>query len=380
MKGFIRKRGSTQTAYWHTIDPATGRRVQHTKGGFQTKTAAQEHLNSIIGKVQEGSWQRDQPLTVRELLEEHWLPAQRTRGLRPATLDQYRHVVVDWIVPNVGGVRVAALKPANVTRLADKLATTRSAAGKPGLSARSVQITVQVLKAATKWANVTGLLGRDPLMGVPRPRVESKSMTAWTTDEAREFLVATHDDRLAAAWALLLTRGLRRGELAGLRWASVDLEGGVLSIAETRIVVDGRPMTSAPKTSAGRRTIPLDDALVAMLRSYRAVQAQEQLLAGAAYERAGYVVADELGRPYSPDWISGRFEQLRGGTDLPRIRLHDCRHTAASLMLAAGVSTKVVSDLLGHSSPTITLTTYAHVMPGMAEQAGEQLSAALLSS
>jgi integrase len=96
------------------------------------------------------------------------------------------------------------------------------------------------------------------------------------------------------------------------------------------------------------------------------------------YGRDGHLVADELGRPYHPDWISERFGQLQAATDLPRIRLRDCRHTAASLMLASGVPTKVVSDLLGHSSPTITLTTYAHVMPGMAEQAGAALSASLL--
>lgn len=378
MRGFIRQRGSTQTAYWHTIDPATGARVQRSKGGFKTKREAQAHLNLVLGKVQDGSWRPEQPLTVRELLEEHWLPAQRTRGLRPATLEQYRHVVAHWIVPHVGGVRVATLKPATVTKLSDQLATSKSAKGRDGLSERSVQLTVQVLKAATRWALVTGLVARDPLAGVARPRVDSAAMVSWTAEQARTFLEATRDDRLAAAWALLLTRGVRRGELAGLRWANVDLDAGVLRIAETRISVAGKATASSPKTASGRRTIPLDDALVALLRRHRATQAQEQLVAGAAYDRRGYLVADELGRPYHPDWISDRFEQLQSALDLPRIRLHDCRHTAASLMLGAGVATKVVSDLLGHASPTITLTTYAHVLPGMAEEAGAQLSAALL--
>jgi integrase len=166
---------------------------------------------------------------------------------------------------------------------------------------RSVQITVQVLKAATKWANVTGLVGRDPLVGVPRPRVQSKSMTAWTTDEARSFLEATRDDRLAVAWALLLTRGLRRGELAGLRWKHVDLDLRVAQIAETRITVNGKPVPSTPKTAAGRRTIPLDETLTALLRSHKARQAQEQLVAGSAFDRSGYLIADELGRPYAPE-------------------------------------------------------------------------------
>jgi integrase len=97
-----------------------------------------------------------------------------------------------------------------------------------------------------------------------------------------------------------------------------------------------------------------------------------------AYEDGGYLLADELGRPYHPDTISGWFERKVAEVGLPRIRLHDCRHTAATLMLAAGAPVKVVADVLGHASPTITLSTYAHVLPGMAEEAGARLSASLL--
>lgn len=115
-----------------------------------------------------------------------------------------------------------------------------------------------------------------------------------------------------------------------------------------------------------------------MLRAHRARLAEERLAAGPAYEDEGYVLADELGRPYHPDTISDWFEDARRKAGLPRIRLHDTRHTAASLLLASGTPVKVVSDLLGHSSPTITLATYAHVLPGMAEEAGERLSALVL--
>jgi hypothetical protein len=105
VSSFIRRRGSTQTAYWHTIDSETGARKQHSKGGFKTKREAREHLNNIMGKVQEGSWRPDAALTVRELLEVHWLPAQRSRELRPATLAQYCTVIDSWIVPNIGACR-----------------------------------------------------------------------------------------------------------------------------------------------------------------------------------------------------------------------------------------------------------------------------------
>ena len=131
---------------------------------------------------------------------------------------------------------------------------------------------------------------------------------------------------------------------------------------------------------AGRRAVPLDEALIGLLRSYRAKQAQEKLAAGETYVDSGYLLADELGRPYHPDTISNWFDEAVKAAALPRIRLHDTRHTAASLMLSSGVPTKVVSELLGHASPTITLAIYAHTLPSMAEDAGAALSESLLGA
>lgn len=119
---------------------------------------------------------------------------------------------------------------------------------------------------------------------------------------------------------------------------------------------------------------------VAILRGHKATQSRERLASGGAYVDDGYLLADELGQPYHPETLSGMFDAAVKASKLPRIRLHDTRHTAASLMLAAGVPVKVVSEMLGHASPTITLATYAHVMPGMAEKAGAALSASLLGS
>ena len=135
-----------------------------------------------------------------------------------------------------------------------------------------------------------------------------------------------------------------------------------------------RAITSTPKTSAGKRSVPLDPSLVKLLKSHQTQQGAEKLAAGEAYTDEGYILADELGVPYHPDTISDWFETAVKATKLPKIRLHDTRHRAASLMLASGVPTKVVSELLGHSSPTITLSIYAHVIPGMAEDAGAALS------
>jgi integrase len=379
MKGFIRPRGETFTAYWELRDVATGRRVQHSKGGFRTKTAAQKHLNVVVGKVQEGSWRPDQPLNVRSLLQDHWLPAQRARELRPSTLEGYAVAIDHWIIPHLGGLPVASLTPAAVVEFMAALRSEKSANGRNGLSARTVQLATGVLKSACAWAVQAEILGRNPIAGVRRPRAAAPVMKVWTSDEARRFLEATREDRLAFAWALLLARGVRRGELCGLKWSAVDLDAGTLRIETTRTVVEGKPTASRPKTAAGLRSIPIDARLVALLRAHRRRQAAEKLAAGPAYEDSGFLLADELGRPYHPESISGWFDTKVAEVGLPRIRLHDTRHTAATLMLAAGTPVKVVSEMLGHSSPTVTLGIYAHVLPGMAEEAGARLSAALLS-
>jgi len=171
---------------------------------------------------------------------------------------------------------------------------------------------------------------------------------------------------------------LRRGELAGLRWDAINFDDGTFQIVRTRIAVDGRTVDSVPKTGAGRRLVPIDPSLVALLKSHETRQRAERLRAGDAWQGEGHVLADELGRPYHADYLSNRFDKLVERSGLPRIRLHDTRHTACSLMLASGVPVKVVQELAGHASPQITLALYAHCTPSMGREAGERLSERLL--
>jgi integrase len=377
MKGFTRKRGSTFTAYWHVTEPSTGTRRQHSKGGFRTKRAAQSYLNGIVGKVEDGTWRPDQRLTVAQLLHDHWLPAQKARELRAATISQYQGVIDNWIVPRLGGLKVGSLTPRTVVEYQRAMRSEASVHGRTGLSPRSVQLSVGILKTACKWAVENELLGRNPIGSVRRPRSQAPAMKVWTVEQSRRFIEATKDDRLGVAWALLLGRGLRRGELCGLRWPAVDLNAGAIHIDETRVIVDGAPTESRAKTDAGRRRVPIDAHLVALLKAHRARQAGEKLVAGGAYEDRGFVVADELGRPYYPGWVTVAFKRAAKAAGLPVIRLHDTRHTAASLMAADGTPIKVISEVLGHASPTITLTIYSHLFPGMTEQATERLSSQL---
>ena len=372
------KRGNTWTAYWYVSDPATGKRKQYSKSGFKLQKDAKAHLATVVTKVNEGSWNPEKLITVKSLLVQHWLPTQKSNGLRQTTIVQYRNVISAWIVPHLGGVKVVHLTPEMVTDWVDTLSTATTAKGREGLSPRSRELSVGVLKAACAWAFSTHLINHNPISGVKRPKSNSKVMRSWSVDEARQFLDRSTDDPLRWAWTLLLTRGLRRGELCGLRWQDVSFEGASIMITHTRVTAAGKAVESEPKTRAGRRSIPLDASLTAILRTHRTSQSRDRLKAGGAYEDSGYLLADELGCPYHPDSISGWFDDRVKASGLPRIRLHDTRHTVASLMLASGVPVKVVSEMLGHADPAITLNTYQHVMPGMSSEAGAALSASLL--
>lgn len=148
----------------------------------------------------------------------------------------------------------------------------------------------------------------------------------------------------------------------------------------TRISVGGRVVESEAKTRAGRRTIPLDAGLIAVLKAHRRRQLEDRLAWDDAWTDTGYVFTREDGQPYHPEHFSDRFDRLVAKAGVRRIRMHDCRHTALSLMLEDGTPVKVAQEIAGHSSPAITQSIYQHVLPGMAEQAGERLSGRLLGS
>jgi integrase len=207
---------------------------------------------------------------------------------------------------------------------------------------------------------------------MPRDRPE---MIVWTHEQLRAFLAHVAGDRFNALWRLAATTGMRRGELLGPRWTDLDLDAGVLNVAQTRVKGGGTVGYGRPKTAKGRRAIALDEATVAMLKAHRKTQARERLAWGPGYRDEGLIFCREDGSPIDPDVLSQRFDRLVRDAGLPRIRLHDLRHTYATAALRAGVPIKVVSERLGHATPAITLAVYAHVLPGMDPEAAEQVAA-----
>jgi integrase len=179
---------------------------------------------------------------------------------------------------------------------------------------------------------------------------------------------------------LIATTGMRRGEVLGLRWADVDLDGGRISIVQTHVILNRKVAVSEPKTLKGRRSIALDGATVAALRQFHRRQLEERLRYGDHWTDSGLVVVREDGSPVNPQSFSSWFAQHTRAAGLPPIRLHDMRHSYATAALLAGIPAKVVSERLGHANIAVTLDTYLHVLPNMQEKAAEQVAQLILGS
>jgi integrase len=206
--------------------------------------------------------------------------------------------------------------------------------------------------------------------GAPRPGV-----AVWTPQQTGQFLDSASDDRLYALHHLIAFRGLRRGEAVGLPWYDVALENARLVVSQQIVQLGWATMRAAPKTDNGARVVALDTGTVAVLRAHRARQFEERLRSGPAWDDSGLVFTREDGSALHPDYVSRHFVRLARAADLPPVRLHDLRHGAASLALAGGASLKEVSEMLGHSSITITADIYTSVLPGLAHGAAERAAA-----
>jgi integrase len=248
------------------------------------------------------------------------------------------------------------------------------------LSPRTVRYLHTIVRMALGDALKWGLVVRNVADAATPPSASAARapiMKTWSADELRRFLSHVRKDRLYAAWHVLATTGLRRGELLGLSWEAVDLEAGTLAIKRALIEGKSEPRFSEPKTKRSRRSIALDPQSVAVLRAHRKRQAAERLAWGPAYRDQGLVFCRENGSPIWPRSFSRMFERHATDGGLPAIRLHDLRHSFATIALQAGVHVKVVQERLGHANIGITLDTYSHVVPGMQESAAATIAALL---
>jgi integrase len=377
MRGSVYKRGSTWT--WHVdvgVDSVTGRRRQQTKGGFKTKRECQAALNDALAALRAGTFVEPSKRTLESFLVGEWLPA--LRHLRPSTLSNYRTHIRTCVLPALGPIPLQQLSPAHLNAFYQALLTHGRLRDGRGMAPKTVQNVHAILHRALKDAMRWGHVARNVADAVEPPKGLPAERQVWTPEQLRAFLSHVRDDRLYAAWLLVATTGLRRAELAGLRWLDVDLAAGRVSPRRPRVVVDYTVVESDAKTPKGRRSLALDPATLAALTAHRARQAEEKTIIGAGYRDSGLVFTMPDGSPIHPQRISAWFLQHTHAAGLPRIRLHDVRHSYATAALAAGVPPKVISQRLGHATIAITMDTYSHVIPGLDEQAAETVARLIL--
>ena len=350
---------------WHAAiiwtDPDTGHRTRHAVSG-KTSAVVQDRLKDLRRDL-ETTGRATSKTTLAEFLS-HWLEAEKGRVRAASWRGRELHVRA-YILPALGGIKLAALRPSDVDRMTSGLMAT----GRSGVTARGARGT---LRRALSEAERDGLIMRNVAALSRPPRIERHEIRVLTVDETRRFLAATEADEYGPLFALAATTGLRQGELLGLAWTDVDgLDGPTptLTVRHSLARVGDGWDLAEPKTRRSRRTLELGATAARALRRQRTHQKEARLAAGDLWQdvdaparrKRGLVFTDPLGRPESGRAVTKTFSADLARLGLPHVRFHDLRHGVASLMLAQGVPLKVVSDALGHSTISITADTYAHL-------------------
>ena len=371
MRGYTAKKGNRYYAViYEGVDPATGKERRRWYPAGTRKADAERLVTDLMKRKNDGEYRPPDRTTVGSYLSDKWLPAKRAQ-LRPSTFDSYRRNIDRHVIPAIGRIPLQRLTPEDLDGLYTQLAEGR-AEGQRALAPKTIHSIHEMLHKALADAERKGSIIRNVAALADPPKLSSAkkhAMRVWDADQLREFLSGIQQHRLYPAYYLAANTGMRRGEVLGLRWRDVDLDASRLSVYQAVISVAYALQIADVKTGSSRRTIDLDPRTIAVLRSWRKRQLEERLALGELHEDLGLVFARPEGAPIHPDLFSKTFDRMSARSGLPVIRLHDLRHSHASLLLKSRVPVKVVSERLGHATPAFTMTVYQHVLPGMQAEA-----------
>lgn len=345
---------------------AGGKRFNKT---HRTRPEAQRWIRKMLTDSEQGTLAKDGGKTTLAVFLPEWLATKQPQ-IKPKTYTIYEYTIRKHLLPDLGTFKLVDLR-------ADHLQALYARKIESGLSARTVQISHRVIFAALKSAVRWNLVPRNVADAVNAPKPRRKEMHVWTPEEAARFLDATKEDRLGPAYTVLLNCGLRIGELLALRWEDVDLDARRLQVRRTVQRIKGKGLVvGEPKSARGRRLIVLSGSLVDVLKRWKVRQIEERLAAGPLWQDQGTVFPTALGTTMEQSNFNHYFTRRVKELGLPIIRVHDLRHTCATVLLSKGVHPKVVQEMLGHSQISLTLDTYSHVLPTMQEEAARTLEAA----
>jgi integrase len=356
----------------------------HTVEGRKRKTIYGKTRAEVARKLAKAVADRDSGFTfdagkqtVGEYLD-GWLQDSVKGTVKETTYANYSYVTRVHISPALGRVKLKSLTPAHVRGFYGEKARTN-------LSAATVKKMHVVLRRALSQAVSDGLIPRNAADSVKPPRTSApgEEIRPLNTKECGTFLEASRGERFEALYVLAVHCGLREGELLALRWEDVDLEAAKPALPVRRTLTrgeDGRGYVVGASTKSGKgRRVRLTRRAVAALKDHRKRQLEERMRLAGLWRDQDLVFPNEIGSLLNPSNLRNRsFKRIKARSGVRRdLRFHDLRHTCATLLLKEGVNAKVVSEILGHASITITLNTYSHVLPDMQDSAADAMEAAL---
>lgn len=371
-------------------DPGTGKYRRKTIFG-RTQEECRQKLIKALAEIQQGTFVYDDSTKLSDWLDT-WLEEYKKGKIRPTTYANYESIIRVHIKAKLGQAKLKDLTP-------DMLQKFYNGKLKEGLSVRNVKYIHTVLHQSLKRAVKSGLVIRNAAEATELPSYDPGEARVLSIEEQNKFINILEIDRLGIAFLLDLYTGLRRGELLGLTWKDIDFNKGILKVRQSllRVNKDGIDrdnilamfdeskdtktvlVLQKPKTKKGTRIIPLGDTIIKRLRQHKAKQNEEKLKAGGLvedgglYSDYGLVFCTSLGGPIEPRNFGRTFYNLIEKAGLEDVNLHALRHTFATRLLESGEHPKVVQELLGHSSITMTLDIYSHVMPDIKEKAIKKL-------
>jgi len=357
---------------------ADGRRRRQRERFVGTKKDAERRLREVLREIENGGI-GDGRMTIREMCD-RWLATCKHR-VGPKTYHRYEQLARDHIVPALGAHRADKLRPAHVEAALSSWVGGKRLDGSTGtLSARSVRHAFDTLRAACRWATRMSILSRNPMDAVTPPSWQQREMKTLDAAGVAALLRAAAGTELGVPIAVLVGTGMRRGELLGLKWSDVDFEAGKVSIRRSVEMVDGERREKPPKTRRSARTLALAPFVLEALRRQKREQGERRLRFGLGRDDDAYVFDRADALPWRPDSFSWSFADLVRRSKLTKVRLHDLRHSHATIALAAGTDLKTISAALGHSTISVTANTYLHEVESLQQGHAARIDAMLGSA
>jgi integrase len=328
---------------------------------YNTKEECKAWLREKKNQIDRGFTNNGAKTTLGEYIN-HWLKFHKPE-LRPKTIEDYRNIVRIRILPGLGHYKLGSLCLQDIEVFYHNLRSN-------GVSSRGVRYVHTVLHKCLNVGLIRGMVSYNAAHGAKLPKLEQKEMHILDENQVVQFLIAAHDSKYECLYHLAVTTEMRQGEIRGLKWSDLDWNKGLLRIQrQAQDVYATGTIFTQPKTKSGRRTIQLGEQTLLMFHNQYERQQIEKTIAGDRWQDNDLIFTSSKGTPVSLKSLHLDFQELLNKAGLQRIRFHDLRHTAASLMLNHGVPVIVVSKMLGHSKASFTLDTYGHLVSVMQEEA-----------